>query len=468
MLERMFDSVGVLPKDFEGMGPLPALAAFLSTLSDVSLSGHDRIRVLKTHQRLASFFQAQVFEDMAAISQLMTESEADPEIAADAAAAEIGAALQLTRRAADFDLALAVDLKERLPQVWEALAAGKIDLRRVRVIVQGTAHLSEVTARDLVDRVLDAAARLTTGQLNALIRRVCVQADPDDATNRCREALDRRRIVEEPTVDGTAHLFGLDLPPDRVQAALQRITHLAQGLKTAEETRTIDQIRADVFLDLLDGKHHARGRRRGTVDIQVDLTTLARLTEDPGELAGYGPVIADIARQVAENQPGAEWRWTLTHPDTGLVIDNGTTRRRPTNWQRRHVEARQRTCVFPGCRMPAINCDLDHRQPWAYGGPTKVENLAPLCRHHHNIRHHAHWTHQATPHRRPPLDQPPRPHQHHQRPPTLRGIANVRTESRTTTEGNHGSQDPSLDRSGRCLARRHDSPPRLGHPIRGW
>ena len=135
ILERMFDSVGVLPKDFEGLGPLPALAAFLSTLSDVSLSGHDRIRVLKTHQRLASFFQAQVFEDMAAISELMTELEADPEIAADAAAAEIGAALHLTRRAADFDLALAVDLKERLPQVWEALAAGKIDLRRVRVIV---------------------------------------------------------------------------------------------------------------------------------------------------------------------------------------------------------------------------------------------------------------------------------------------------------------------------------------------
>jgi hypothetical protein len=169
------------------------------------------------------------------------------------------------------------------------------------------------------------------------------------------------------------------------------------GLKTADETRTLDQIRADVFLDLLDGKHHARDRRRGTVDIQVDLTTLARLSEDPGELAGYGPVIADIARQVAENQPGAEWRWTLTHPDTGLVIDNGTTRRRPTTAQRRHVEARHRTCVFPGCRMPAINCDLDHRQPWAHGGPTNTGNLAPLCRHHHNIRHHGLWTHQALP-----------------------------------------------------------------------
>jgi hypothetical protein len=323
--------------------------------------------------------------------------EADPEIAHDAAAAEIGATLRLTRRAADFDLALAVDLKERLPEVWEALAAGRIDLRRARVIVSGTAHLSEEAAREVVGRVIEAATRLTTGQLGALIRRVCVQADPDDANTRFRDAVDGRRVVVEPSVEGTAHLYGLDLPPDRVEAAMRRIADLARQLKTADETRTIDQIRADVFLDLLDGKHNARRGRRGTVDIQVDLTTLARLSEDPGELAGYGPVITDIARQVAENQPQAEWRWTLTHPDSGQVIDNGTTRRRPTSRQRRHVEARHRNCVFPGCRMPAINCDLDHRRPWAHGGPTKVKNLAPLCRHNLNTRHRCGWTYQQLP-----------------------------------------------------------------------
>jgi hypothetical protein len=87
----------------------------------------------------------------------------------------------------------------------------------------------------------------------------------------------------------------------------------------------------------------------------------------------------------------------LTHPDTDQVIDNGTHGRRSTFRQRRHVEALNRFCVFPGCRMPAVNCDLDHRQQWAHGGPTKVANLAPLCRHHHTIRHHAGWTHQALP-----------------------------------------------------------------------
>jgi hypothetical protein len=373
------------------------LAAMVTSVEIQDLSGHDRIVVLKARQRMVSFFQAQVFEGMASISQLMGELEADPEIAHNAAAAEIGAALRLTRRAADSDLALAVDLKERLPEVWEALAAGRIDLRRARVIVSGTAHLSEEAAREVVGRVLQAATRLTTGQLGALIRRVCVQADPDDAHTRYREAVDGRRVVLEPSVDGTAHLYGLDLPPERAEAAMRRIADLARGLKTRDEVRTLDQIRADIFLDLLDGHHFARGGRRGTVDIQVDLTTLARLSEDPGELAGYGPVVADIARQVAENQPQAEWRWTLTHPDSGQVIDNGTTRRRPTTRQRRHVEARNRNCVFPGCRMPAVDCDLDHRRPWAHGGPTKVKNLAPLCRHNHNTRHRCGWTYQQLP-----------------------------------------------------------------------
>ena len=396
--EQMFDQSGGLPKWLEEMEPGPVLAAFLSSFADESMSGFDRVRVLQSYQRMVSFFQARVLAEMASISRLMTELEHDPEIAHDAAAAEIGAALRLTRRAAESDLDLAVDLKERLPEVWEALAAGRIDLRRVRVVVEGTAHLSDSATREVVGRILEAATRLTTGQLKALIRKVCVQADPDDAKIRYREAVDGRRIVMDPSVDGTAHLFAWDLPPDRVQAAMRRINDLAQGLKTVYETRTIDQIRADVFLDLLDGKHFARsGDRRGTVDIHVDLTTLVGLAEDPGELAGFGPVIADIARQVAENQPGAEWRWTLTHPESGQVVDNGVTRRRPTTAQRRHVQARNRTCVFPGCRKPAVDCDLDHRRPWAEGGPTTERNLAPLCRHNHGTKHRCGWTYQRLP-----------------------------------------------------------------------
>jgi hypothetical protein len=132
------------------------------------------------------------------------------------------------------------------------------------------------------------------------------------------------------------------------------------------------------------------------VDIRVDLETLAGLADRAGEIPGWGPVIADIARQVTADQPHAQWRTSVTN-DTGQVIWDGVTRRRPTTTQTRSLHARHQTCVFPGCRMPARDCDLDHRQPWAEGGPTTADNLAPLCRHDHHVKTNPAWHLQTTP-----------------------------------------------------------------------
>lgn len=62
--------------------------------------------------------------------------------------------------------------------------------------------------------------------------------------------------------------------------------------------------------------------------------------------------------------------------------------------QRRHITARYRRCVWPGCRMPSVDCDVDHRVPHADGGCTHDHNLAPVCRHHHRIRHQARWNYE--------------------------------------------------------------------------
>jgi len=178
----------------------------------------------------------------------------------------------------------------------------------------------------------------------------------------------------------------LDLSPERAMAVSDRINRMARERKTASQS--IDQARADVFLELLEGTTEGVG---GVVDLRVDLDTLAELSEAPGELAGYGPVVADIARRVASDAVAAEWRCTVTDHD-GSVVWEGTTRRRPTAALRRGVERNYPTCVFPGCRMAARACDLDHRTPWADGGVTCECNLAPLCRYHHRIRHNAGWS----------------------------------------------------------------------------
>ena len=69
---------------------------------------------------------------------------------------------------------------------------------------------------------------------------------------------------------------------------------------------------------------------------------------------------------------------------------------------------RDRTCVVPGCDV-AHGLEIDHWDvPFAEGGPTRLSNLARLCRHHHYLRTHQgfqltggpgkwHWEPPSTP-----------------------------------------------------------------------
>jgi hypothetical protein len=152
---------------------------------------------------------------------------------------------------------------------------------------------------------------------------------------------------------------------------------------------------ADVAIDLLLGRADQDTGGGGT-HLNVDLATLAEPSNTPGELAGYGPVIADIARQAAQDLSGTEWTYSVTD-EGGEVVATGFTRRRPTASQRRSVEARFQTCASPGCRMPGYDCDLDHRKPFSEGGRTHEDNLGPLCRHHHMAKHHASWHQERLP-----------------------------------------------------------------------
>lgn len=393
------DTAESIPAGLDSMPPGPELGLTLSSIDVGTVSGHDRIVVLRAHQRMISHHTAQLYTDMAAVVDAFDTCGGQSSTnwdAAEAAAAEIRAALTLTRRSADVELGVALELRSRLPQLHDMLACGELDMRRVWVILNAVGHLPDEAARSVIGRIAADAPRLTTGQLRARLRRLCIETDPDDATQRFEHAVVERRVVAEPIDSGTVNLLGLDLPPDRVTAVMQRVNRIAKSLRRDGETRTIDQLRADVYLDLLnDTAHH--DAVSGVVDLRVDLDTLAGLNDHPGDLAGYGPVIADIARNVADHAPDAEWRFTVTDPDTGRPIHTDVSRRRPTASQRRNVEARNPACVFPGCRMPASDCDLDHRVRYTDQGPTVEDNLTPLCRHDHRIRHEAGWRHTMLP-----------------------------------------------------------------------
>jgi hypothetical protein len=380
----------------EGLGLVGAGAGLAGRLAGVDrcrLSGHDRIELLKARARLRSHVEAELLADMVAVldaEMAAIGSDLAVDVVHDVAAAEIGAALSWTRRMAERQLDFASTLVSDYPQVWEVLHAGLIDLPRARVIVDHTCHLEPEVRDRVVGVALEKAPDQTTGLLAARIRRLALWVAPDNARERYRQGLEERRVVSDANPDGTANLSGLQLSPADTQAAARRINRMALEMKRSGDPRTIDQIRADVFLDLLTGRDQQAGTDRAVVDIQVELTTLLELDDKPGELPGWGPVISDIARQVVEDQFQSEWRYTITG-DNGVVVSNGSTRRRPGAGLKRLVQSQTPVCVFPGCRIPALDCDLDHNQPWAEQGPTSEDNLAPLCRHHHVIRHHG-WT----------------------------------------------------------------------------
>ncbi|WP_165485557.1 transposase [Protofrankia symbiont of Coriaria ruscifolia] len=150
--------------------------------------------------------------------------------------------------------------------------------------------------------------------------------------------------------------------------------------------------RLPAALDALGAGAIDLGRDHGT-DISVEIgvfisaATLAGVTDTPGELAGYGPIPAATARELAKE---ATWRRILTDPTTGAPVDIG--RRFPAPGLARLLRTRERTCRFPGCQKPARFCDLDHVQPYANGGKTTEGNLLTLCRRHHRAKHNGGWT----------------------------------------------------------------------------
>ena len=124
--------------------------------------------------------------------------------------------------------------------------------------------------------------------------------------------------------------------------------------------------------------------------------TLAGLDQSmPGELPWIGAVAPEVARQAAldrlQNLAGGRVgvRWIAVGPDGEAVAITGTSYTAPP-LLRAALEARDRTCRFPGCTRPAHQCDCDHNRPYPVG-LTSSDNTCLLCRAHHRLRTHSGW-----------------------------------------------------------------------------
>jgi hypothetical protein len=312
---------------------------------------------------------------------------------------EIAAALRITESEAGAMMAMGEALVERYPAVLDSFARARMTERHARILVEAI----QAVEPELHARILPAAVGLAeaepVGTFRRRLRALIETVRATTLAERHEAAVARRRVVLQPDQDAMTWVMTL-MPAVEAQAIWGRATAKAKVIRAQEgETRTLDQIRADVIADLLiDGDtdlHPTQARGiRATVAVTVPVLALLDNPQSdgtgPAVVEGVGPIPIARARELAGGAEG--WMRVLTHPETGIVLSVGRDRYQPPPGLRRLVTWRADRCMGPGCGIPASRCEIDHRVAWEHGGATRLDNLNPFCKGHHTIKHHGGWT----------------------------------------------------------------------------
>ncbi|WP_237143219.1 HNH endonuclease signature motif containing protein, partial [Sediminivirga luteola] len=127
---------------------------------------------------------------------------------------------------------------------------------------------------------------------------------------------------------------------------------------------------------------------RVDIGITIPIGTLAGKAQAPGTAPdGSWTLPADQVRELALSPAGGQVFWhRLLIDDSddggGEVLSHTYAGRFPPRVLQAALRFRDGTCSVPGCRVPAADCDTDHRTAWP-AGPTRASNLWSLCRRHH-------------------------------------------------------------------------------------
>lgn len=329
-------------------------------------------------------------------------------------ASEIAAACRQSDRTVQREISEAMTLVECFPATVAGWEAGQLSRRHVRAVADAGIALPR-EMREEFDRFAAAlAGEVSPGRLKTRLSVAAQKWHPQTLTERHRTARESRCVRVVPGENGMSDVIAT-LPTVLAEAVLDRLTQQARVIIDARtdpsvstaaaspDVRTVDQVRADVFADMLltadpmidptragDGPG-ALGKIRAKVQVIVPaLAMLApgRENATPAELVGHGPLDAETARRLAE-ATSLPWDRVVTHPITGAVLHADTYAR--TAAIDRFLRARDRHCRYPGCTAPAIRCEIDHTIDHARGGPTTVTNLCCLCQRHHTQKQFTRW-----------------------------------------------------------------------------
>ncbi|WP_405375120.1 MULTISPECIES: DUF222 domain-containing protein [unclassified Microbacterium] len=328
--------------------------------------------------------------------------------------AELGGALKVTDRTVQRRINEARTIVEDYPAALTAWEGGRITRGHVLVIIDAGANLPAEVRPAFEAVAIERCRRDTPNRVRAEIEILAQQMHPRSFTERHRDAAAGRAVRLVPGRDGMSDLVAT-LPTVIAEGIHDRLTRHARAIVDTRgerafaagvgdrrevietDARTTDQVRADMFADLLlagtpalDDTHDTTAGPLGAIRarVQVVIPALALAGANvPSDLVGRSPIDADTARRLAGDTPS--WERLVTDPVTSTVLAVDTYR--VPHAMRRYLQARDQHCRFPGCRMAAIRCEVDHTRDHALGGKTEIRNLGHLCQRHHSMKQFTAW-----------------------------------------------------------------------------
>ncbi|THE07946.1 HNH endonuclease [Microbacterium oleivorans] len=381
-----------------GENYLATLAGIVSEVGDVAVEMARvqvrELRVLAAAGRLA--------EEQAAPRNAKVRLH---DIALRSIAAEVGGVLRATDRTVQRRIGEARTIIEGFPSAVLAWEAGRIVREHVRAIVDaGTTLPAEMWAEFeaiAIERCEKEAPNRVRGELEILAHRM----HPRSFAERHEEAAAGRCVRLISGRDGMSDLIAT-LPTVIAEGIHDRLTQQARAIVdtrderaassevVASDARTTDQARADLLLagtpaldDTRDTAAGPLGAIRARVQVLVPAATLTGADDGPCDLAGRSPIDPATARLLAGSTH--MWERLFHDPTTGVTVS--TDSYRVPSGMRRFLQTRDQHCRFPGCRVAAIRCEVDHTHDHALGGATELSNLAHLCQRHHSMKQLTAW-----------------------------------------------------------------------------
>lgn len=270
---------------------------------------------------------------------------------------QVAMALSMTKHRAAATIAAAEKLIAHMPKTFALLEKGSIPLTVAERVREATSWLPDAKLPEVDSLLENALEGRNPTQARRITNRTVAKVDQDGHADRAKGGRQGRKVRLRHGDPGTASLAVTSAPVEHALAAYANVDQLARRLKTADETRTLDQLRADTMLDLLMGKQFG-GEVRTHCYLYLDATTYAGLNNKPAELAGHGLVPAWLAREICSGRKTVFQR-IITEPRSGQVAEVGENKHSTTGNVTELVRVRDRECRRPGCTKPAKLTELE-------------------------------------------------------------------------------------------------------------